>query len=291
MTGASGFLGHLLCPRLAVHGAEVHAVSRDLRKASDSRLRWWKADLQQLSDVERLWDAIQPSVVYHLSGEVNGAPDLDLLLPTYHSLLTSTVNLLAMCARRQNARLVLVGSLEEKGLADGSAPPSSPYAAAKTAASEYARMCHKLFGASTVILRTFMSYGPGQPEWKVIPATVNSLLKGVRPRLSSGSRELDWVYVEDVVEAFVAAAVAPRIDGMTLDIGSGHLTSIAEIVRVLVNSIDPSLQPEFGVLADRPERPARVADTERTVKYLGWQAGISLHEGLDRTLAWYRRRG
>ena len=78
---------------------------------------------------------------------------------------------------------------------------------------------------------------------------------------------------------------------MTLDVRSGHLTSIAEIVGLLVNAVDPSLPPEFGVLANRPERPARVADTERTLKYLGWQARIPLLEGLDRTLAWYRQRG
>jgi len=60
--------------------------------------------------------------------------------------------------------------------------------------------------------------------------------------------------------------VALGIKGMTLDVRSGHLTSIAKIVGVLVNAVDPSLRLEFGILADRPRRPARVADTESTLK-------------------------
>lgn len=292
VTGASGFLGGHLTQSLRACGAEVHAVSRTKRSDAAGGIKWWQANLADIREVESVWSAVQPAVVYHLAGDVNGAPTLDLLLPTYHSLLTTTVNLLNVSARRGCQRVVLVGSLEEVDIKDAGAPPASPYAAAKTAASSYARMCHQLFGSPVVILRTFMTYGPGQPEWKVIPSTIGALIDGVPPRLSSGRRELDWIYIDDVVEAFVAASYEPGIEGMTLDAGSGRLTPIEDVVRHLVQLVNPAIEPQFGELPDRPERPARAADTMRTLTHLKWKPRTSLEDGLMRTFeAYLQRRG
>lgn len=283
VTGASGFLGTRLVNRLQGLGSEVHGVSRSDRGQA-GHVRWWKADLQELREVERLWDAIVPTVVYHMSGAVDGAPHLELLVPTYQSLLTTTVNLLSVSTRRRCSRLILVGSLEEQNSEDAAAPPVSPYAAAKTAAREYARMCHQLFETHVVMMRTFMCYGPGQAEWKVVPSTIRALQAGVAPALSSGRRELDWIFIDDAVDAFAAAASAPGIDGTTLDIGSGRLTSIRDVVGHLVRLVNPGVEPRFGELPDRPGRPACTADTSRTFTHLGWRARTSIEDGLRRTV-------
>jgi nucleoside-diphosphate-sugar epimerase len=289
ITGASGFIGSHLCRRLVTLGAEVHGVSRSARGDMPGPTRWWQVDLEKLTDVESLWDAVKPSIVYHLSGTVNGAPRLDLLLPTFHSLLTTTVNLLHVSTDRGCDRVIVVGSLEEEGLGDGSAPPASPYAAAKTAAREYVRMCHELFGLQAVMLRLFMGYGPGQPEWKLIPHTIRALVDGVSPAVSSGRRQLDWIYIDDIVDAFLTAAVAPGIEGKTLDIGTGRLTSVREVVENLVRLVNPAIEPCFGKLADRPERPARAADTAYTLRHLGWEARMPLEDGLKLTVQSYRK--
>jgi len=252
-------------------------------------LHWWRANVEELRELEEVWDAVNPDVVFHLSGAVNGVPQLDLLLPTYHSLLTTTVNLLNVATRRGCRRLILIGSLEEHDPGSTTMAPASPYAAAKTAAHQYACMCHQLFGTPIVILRTFMCYGPGQPEWKLIPSTIRALGQGMAPALSSGRRELDWIYIDDVVDAFAAAAVAVGIEGRTLDIGSGRLTSIREIVERLVRLIDPSVVPRFGELPDRPARPVRAANTSETLRYLGWQAHITLEDGLLQTVRAFGR--
>jgi UDP-glucose 4-epimerase len=290
VTGASGFVGRSLCRSLVQLGATVDAVSRSEHPSSDT-IHWHTADLEQIHEVERLWIKTRPDVVYHLAGAVNGAPNLSLLLPTYHSLVTSAVNLLAVCSQRGCSRLILMGSLEELDAAEMDPPLSSPYAAAKTAMRSYARMCHRLFNTPAVILRLFMCYGPGQPEWKVIPSTLLSLLNGAAPQLSSGRRELDWIFIEDAVQALVAAATASDISGLTLDVGSGRLTSIRAIVDRLVQLINPHIQPCFGVLPDSPERRPRLADTATTRRVLGWEAKTSLEEGLERTVEWYRMHG
>lgn len=289
VTGARGFLGRHLCRRLADAGAEVHGVSRRPPPSRSGPVRWRQADVALVEHVDRLWGEVRPHVVYHLAGCVDGAPRLDLLLPTYHSLLTSAVNLLA-AATASGGRLVLVGSLEEQLAIDDGVPPASPYGAAKTAASMYAAMCHALFRTPVVVLRTFMVYGPGQPEWKLIPSTITALLAGASPELSSGQRRLDWTYVDDAIAALVAAGSAEGIEGRVLDVGSGRLVSVRDLVGRLLAIVGADVEPRFGVLADRPERVARAADVAATRQALGWEPEIDLEEGLARTVAWHRER-
>ncbi len=145
-----------------------------------------------------------------------------MILPTFHSNLASTVNLLTMAAETGCRRVVLTGSLAEPDPKNGELFPSAPYAAAKWASSGYARMFHALYQFPVVIARVFMVYGPAQQDLtKLIPYVTLSLLRGETPKITSGDRLVDWVYVSDVVEGFVALGQAPGIDGETLDLGSG----------------------------------------------------------------------
>jgi len=238
--------------------------------------------------VEELVGKIKPDVIFHLSGLANGAPDMGLVSEIFHSQVTSTVNLLTAATGSGCGRIVLAGSLEEPRGTDPEPVPASPYGAAKWAASAYGRMFHGVYGTPIVIARTFMTYGPGQPEWKVIPSTIRALLDGRAPRLSHGTRHVDWIYVDDVIEGLVCCGGAPGIEGMTLDLGSGTTTTIREVVARLVTLTDPSIRPEFGALPERPSEDHRVADVRTSSAHLGWQPSIALDEGLRRTVDWYR---
>lgn len=292
ITGASGFLGSRLSRQLADLGAEVHGVTRRapdaLCEVREGRVpglsRWWSCNLESLEQAKAVWDAVKPDVVYHLSGEVKGAPRLEPLLPWYHSLLTTTVNMLHLAATSGCKRLVLTTSLEDEEYLGSSGVPASPYAAAKLGLLHFSRMCHASFGVPIVILRQFMGYDPGQPHWKLIPSVVSALQQGEPPILSSGSRLLGWVSVDDMVEAFVTAGKVPDIEGKTLDVGTRQLTSIREIVESLVALVNPGVPPEFGRLPDRPPQPPRRADTADALRHLGWSARTALAEGLRRTV-------
>jgi UDP-glucose 4-epimerase len=286
VTGASGFLGRPLCQRLAEQSAEVHAVSRGTRGPGSGVLRWWQGNLEDVDATRTLLGSVKPDVIFHLSGLVNGAPGLPMVLPTFHSLLTSTVNILAVAAELGCQRIVLVGSLEEpQGSAN--AAPASPYGAAKWAAAAYGRMFHHLFQIPVVIVRTFMTYGPGQPEWKLIPYTIRSLLHGRAPEISSGERRLDWVYVDDVVDGFIRAGSVSGVEGLTVELGTGSTVSIREIVTRVGAIVGSQLTPLFGVRPDRPLQEARVADTAGALAAFGWQPRVTLEEGLARTVEWF----
>src|SRR5262249_37430207 len=148
----------------------------------------------------------------------------------------------------------LAGSMEEPATAEAAEVPCSPYAAAKWAANGYARMFHALYGIPTVTLRIFMVYGQGHQDTnKFIPYVTQALLRGETPAVSSGCRAVDWVFVEDVVDAFIrVAGDAGRWGGATFDIGTGILTTIRDVAEYLGELIDPSVKLQFGALQDRP---------------------------------------
>ncbi|HWP48768.1 MAG TPA: NAD-dependent epimerase/dehydratase family protein [Candidatus Limnocylindrales bacterium] len=292
VTGASGFIGSHLCSRLCKSGAEVHAISRIKRSRGESGPFWWQGDLAEIEQVRNLLRNIKPDLIFHLASYVAGSRDASSVMTTFRNNLVSTLNLLMVVNEIGCKRIILAGSLEEPEQGDLSAVPCSPYAVAKWAGSAYARMFHALYQLPVVILRIFMVYGPAQQDLqKLIPYTILSLLRGEAPKLTSGRRPVDWIYVEDVVEGFLAAAQAAHIEGSTVDIGSGNLVSIRTLVEHLVRLINPQIQPLFGALSERPLEQIRVADTATSYALIGWKATTSLEAGLKRTVDWYRKYG
>ncbi len=289
VTGANGFIGAHLCRRLCQEGAEVHAVYRTRRPADAEGQRLWQADLAVLDSVKEVLGKAQPEIIFHLASHVKGAPGLEHVLPTFQSNLQSTVNLLTVAAETTRPRVVLTGSLAEPEAEKGEHFPSAPYAAAKWACTGYARMFHALYQLPTVVARVFMVYGPAQIDLtKLVPYVTLSLLQGKAPRISSGDRLVDWIYVSDVVNGFLALGEASNVDGATVDLGSGSLVSIREIVGRLATEIGNGVELEFGAIPDRPMEPVRTAQTADTFARIGWKPEVALPEGLKRTVEWYR---
>ncbi len=290
LTGASGFIGSHLSASLLRSGARVHAVSRRPQPAMPMGPRWWQGDLGDFKWARSLFDAIRPEVVFHLSSTVSGSRDLAAVLPTLQDNLVSTVNILVSSQEFGCRRIVLAGSLEEPEPALEPLVPASPYAAAKMAGSAYARMFHALYETPVVIARLFMVYGPGQKDLrKLVPYVILSLLRGEAPRLSSGTRPVDWIYVDDVVDGLLTAATHPNLEGRTVELGSGRFATVREVVEELVRIVDCGIQPVFGGVADRPFEQVRIADVAATREQMGWGPQVSLEDGLRRTAEWYGR--
>jgi len=289
VTGGSGFIGTHLCRRLRREGAEVNAISRLTHSSDDSGPRWWQGDLSEITTTRKFLTTIKPDVIFDLCGYPVGARELDHVIPSFRSNLMSTLNILTAATEAGCQRIVLAGSLEEPKGANPQVIPSSPYAVAKWAASAYARMFHALYDLPVVILRVFMVYGPGeQPPNKLIPYVTRSLLQGKVPRLASGERKIDWIYVEDVVGGFLAGASANNIEGQTIDVGSGKARTIRTIVDHITRLITPKIKPLFNSLPDRPFEQERVADRARSLDMMGWRPTTSLEEGLKQTVEWYK---
>jgi nucleoside-diphosphate-sugar epimerase len=288
VTGASGFIGSHLCKRLLDGGARVHAISRRVGQSQPTGISWHQIDLADSAGTKALTTAIRPELIFHLASYVSGSRELTAVIPTLHCNLVSTVNLLIAATEVGCKRMVLAGSLEEPPPGEAVATPASPYAAAKAASSAYGRMFHALYGTPVVLARLFMVYGPGQQDLrKLVPYTSLALLRGEVPQLSSGTRPVDWIYVDDVVSGLLVTACAPGIEGQSIDLGSGQLVTVREVVDMLVQITGAQVTPRFGSIADRPFEQVRIADAATTTARTAWLPITPLEEGLRQTVAWY----
>ena len=291
VTGAAGFIGSRLVQRLAERGQRVEATTRRAAEVPGAA-RTWQVDLSDAEETRQTLAAAAPDVVYHLASHVSGGRGVELVVPTLQANLVAAVNLLVAAETVGCRRIVLAGSMEVPAPGEDAFRPHSPYAAAKTAAAAYAHMFADLYGTPALVLRVFMTYGPGQrDESKLIPYVIRSLLAGDAPRLTNGSRPVDWIYVDDVVDALLAAADAPGIEGRRIDVGSGRVHTVREVVtslRELVGRTD--VEPLYGAVEERAREVVRVADIAPAKQLLDWAPSVELEDGLARTVSWFRSR-
>jgi nucleoside-diphosphate-sugar epimerase len=288
VTGANGFVGSHLIRRLKEMGCVIHALCRTKIVSNGDGIHWINLDMSDMKRLRKVFTQVNPDIVFHLASHVTGNRALHQLEPTLKSNLVSTINLLALVAEFNCDRIVTVGSMEEPHI-DSNDVPSSPYSAAKWASTGYSRMFFNLYNIPVVTATLFMIYGPGQKDkTKLIPYVTNALLLNSAPKLSSGTRDIDWIYIDDVIEGLIQMAITPGIEGKIIDIGSGKTHTIREVVEKIVELTKPDVMPQFNALPDRPLESTRVADVKLTGSLIKWKPRVSLHEGLSKTVKWYR---
>lgn len=291
VVGGSGFIGAPLVRRLDAAGSEVVSVSRRRTPESAScRVRNIQGDASEAGFLRALFREYRPDFVFHLASGSRNGRELALVEPSLRSDFMSVVEVLTAAAESPVSRLIVTGSLEEP-LESEDFAPMSPYAAAKFASGAYARMYRRIFDVPVVSLRLFMGYGPGQAPEKVVTYLVDSAVQGRTAKLSSGSKRVDWVYVDDLVEAFVCAATCGMPENRTIDVGSGILHSVREVAELIHELSPESQKPIFGALPDRlGDETVREADLTLAHSALNWRAAVTLREGLSRTLNDARKR-
>lgn len=295
VTGAHGFIGRHLVTHLVSAGAHVHAAVRPGRvrplrsPAGRPGVTWHEGDLTDADATTRVVRTSGAEIVFHLASQVAGHRHPDLVLPMLDNNGRAAVNVMRAAHDLGDCRVVLAGSVEEPH--DAGEAPCSPYAAAKLAATNYAMLFREQWGLPVTVLRPAMVYGPDQPdENKLIPYAIATMLDGHAPRLSSGTRPVDWIYIDDVCRAFLAAATRDHAVGVVADIGSGAGVTIADTVARLAALTGYRGPLEFGALADRAGDTARIADLAPARDMLGWRPETSLDAGLAQTVTWYADR-
>lgn len=289
VTGGRGFIGAHLVRRLVAYGVEVHAVTR-AAPTPQLGIKWWQVDLVDPATTERVVREVRPDVVIHLAGRVAGTCDLNAVIPLLNDNLVGAVNVMKAATAVPGCKVVLAGSVEEPRSLQLGNGAHSPYAAAKAASTTYATLFRELWGLPLVVLRLAMVYGPGDPHTcRLVPHVITSLLGGTEPSLGSGGRMVDWVYIDDVVDAFVAAAVEPAAVGMVMDIGSGTPVSIRDVVLKIAKVMESTCSAKFGATPDRAEDRTYIADPEPAKKYLHWHSRVRIESGIQTAVDWYRR--
>ncbi|HKZ14997.1 MAG TPA: NAD-dependent epimerase/dehydratase family protein [Solirubrobacterales bacterium] len=298
VTGAGGFVGANLVRRLAAGGDPPLALVRPgsgrwrLDPLGDA-VEVVEADLRDGDATAALIAARRPERVFHLAahGAYSTQRDVGRIFETN---LLATAGLLDACLEAGVEAFVNSGSSSEYGLKDH-APredealhPNSAYAVGKAAASMYCAQRAAETGARVVTLRLYSAYGPWEEPSRLIPTLVLAGLDGRLPPLVDPRIARDFVHVDDVVDAYLAAAEAGR-PGAAYNVGTGVQTTLADAVAVARELLGVSARPEWGSMPDRDwDTTTWVADPALIAAELGWAPRHDFRGGLAATIEWFR---
>jgi UDP-glucose 4-epimerase len=249
-----------------------------------------------VTDRPKLWTLLQDiDCIYHLAAKVS-VPE-SILYPREYNIINVGGTVSVMEAMRDVGvhRVVFIssgaiyGDRANQPINEDTPPnPGSPYAVSKLAAEHYIRTIGTLWGIETVSLRVFNAYGPGQPLSVAHPPVIPHFLRqaahgGTMVIHGSGQQTRDFVYIDDVIEAMVAAATAPTIDRSVINIGSGIETSIKQLGQYVIEVLES--QGDWIYKEDQDTGPSRMcADISLAKKKLGYKPQYSLKEGLERMI-------
>ncbi len=298
ITGAGGMVGAHMVPELLNSGWEVAAMGRQdaptARLTSHQhRLQWFRADLCDREQVAGVVAAWRPSHVLHLASTPFNPP---VSSDTHVDVNVAGIdNLLDALKATPDVRVVYTGSAAQYGEGDRlkEATPEKPttlLGASKAAAGILLHTYGRLFGMQTIELRLFTPYGPMERPQRLLPHTILSALRKQPVRLGNGRQERDYLYIDDVVAAVHAALVAPVASGSVFNVCSGIPTSVRALVTETLHLMGNPVTAEFDALPTRSDEIWKLSgDSTQAQKALNWSPRVSMVEGLNRSIEWYKQ--
>jgi nucleoside-diphosphate-sugar epimerase len=299
ITGGTGFVGANLARYALQAGHDVHLLVRrnhDPWRIQDlqSHLRRHVATLEDRDAVHSVLRDVRPDIVFHLAvhGAYSWQTDVDAIIRTN---FLGTIALVEACVAAGCGVVVNTGSSSEYGYKDH-APreteliePNSHYAVAKAAATLYCRFSAEAHHLRIPTLRLYSVYGPYEDPRRLIPALLLRALEGNLPPMANPQTARDYVYIDDVVNAYWRAATAELSDsGAVYNVGTGMQTTLLDIVEVVRDLTGISAVPVWGALRDRAwDTNTWRSDPTRIMSELNWRAETDLATGLRRMLQWF----
>jgi len=305
VTGAQGFIGSHLSRHLVNLNAEVHVFVReggDKYRLGDieDRVTVWHGDITCYRSMQSCLARAKPRVIFHLAAARDVTRDIRLLDPMFNANLTGTINLFRAVQEAGISPdcIVNTGSSEEYGT--GQTPfvesqremPVSPYSASKTASTHLAQMVHKSLGMPLVTLRPFLAYGPGQDTDMFVPSLIRHCLETKDFRMTAGDQTRDFVYIDDVIDAYLRAAFSSAAIGEVINVGSGVEYRIRDIAERILKKMGNPIQLLVGARDKRQgEADHFFCSNKKASDLLDWRPKTDIDEGLDRTIVWFRDSG
>lgn len=290
VTGASGFIGLPLVEKLSDSGCEVMALSRTFIKTkTTTSVQWLKADLSLPESYREEVKAFSPEIVVHLSWQ--DIPDFSF--DTSILNLNQSLDFLAFVLEIESCNKILIsGSCLEYNKTQGEckesdvSSPKDHFTWAKN--SIYSWLSMRCAQKKVVLgwFRIFYVYGPGQRSESLVPTILSSLKNNELPYLRTPRNANDYIFIDDVIEAFYAAITSKKISSGVYNLGSGTSTTVLDICRYAEQII---LGTDFNTQQLERVTKNSAADTnfwagiDGTKKKLEWSPKTTLEIGIKRT--------
>lgn len=310
VTGATGFVGSWMVRNLLEKGARVTALVRDYDPQSEliqsgdiQKVTVVNGALEDLPTLERALTEHEIETVFHLGAQTIVGTSLRNPIDAFESNIRGTYNLLEACRRQQELvkRIVVASSDKAYGTSD-TLPYTEdmplrgegPYDVSKSCTDLISSSYHKTYGLPIAIARCGNIYGGGDMNWsRIVPGTIRSLYHLQEPIIrSNGKFVRDYIYVKDVVNAFLSIAEnldRKEIQGQGFNFSPNKAYNVLDIVEAIQNLMNcKHLKPKILNQA-KSEIPDQILCSEKAKKLLHWQPRYSLLDGLSETIDWYSK--
>ncbi len=307
VTGAAGFVGANMVRRLLAEGVEIHALVRpgtDLWRLKDvtALIRWTECDILDFAAVGKVVAETRPEIVYHFAFPGGYPSDSAGRMNMFSVGLLGTYTLLNAAHENAVEKFVHIGSSTEYGTSNQAhretdrLEPGNIRGVSKTASTLLCQQFAREFHLNSVILRLFNVYGFWEQRKRLIPGACLAILQDRPLPLTPPGIMHDWVFVEDVVDACLAALNKNIPRGEIINIGSGEQHANEEIVQILGEVAGRELKADVGAyLPHSHDTDCWLANIQRAKEVLGWRPQHSLRAGLKETFSfwqdWYAVHG
>ncbi|MBU1084737.1 NAD-dependent epimerase/dehydratase family protein, partial [Patescibacteria group bacterium] len=211
--------------------------------------------------------------------------------------IEGTVNLLEAVNKYKYLSFVNTGTSSEYGYKQKPMKetdilePAFNYAATKASATLICQVFAKQFNKPIVTLRPFSIYGDWEEPSRFIPTIITSCLKGKTVNLIPGKQVRDFLYVEDLIRAYLVTGLKTNLGGEVINIGSGKQVLVKQTAEKIINLVGNKVKVNIGTYKPRSwDTNYWVADRSKAKKLLGWEPQYTLEDGLKKSIDWYQTR-
>lgn len=299
ISGATGFIGSNIVRKLVEEKEEVHLIARN------KNLNWRLADIESFlhiyecdilnSNLKKILDKIKPDYIFHLARYGN-LPHEDDIGKMIDINLKGTINLIN--AVRQNPFKLFINTsscaeygVKEKDMKETDVlSPINNFGVVTSAITLYCQKEAVRQDLPIINFRLFTPYGYFEGKNRLIPDVALSALEGRPIKVSSPVYVRDFIFIEDVVRAYIIATKIQHNPGEVYNIGSGSQHSVGDIVRLIVEFTKSKSNVQWGAVASQSRyiEPAKwQADMSKTKKMLKWEPKNTIESGLQKTMQWF----
>ena len=309
VTGATGLVGSWLVKRLLTLEADVHGLVLDadpdselIRSGDISRITVTNGDLRIPMDVSRAVKNSNCEVIFHLGAQTIVGTALNDPMWTFESNIAGTWNLLEAVRQSGSQVKSVVVASSDKAYGTSDVLPylegfslhgEGPYDVSKSCTDLISQSYGKTYDLPVTVARCGNIYGGGDLNWsRIIPGTIRSLIQGAQPEIrSDGSFIRDYVFVMDIVDAYIHLAVETekgRINGEAFNFSRDEPLSVMELYKQICHAFNNSYVEPKILNSAKNEIKDQHLDSSKAKRVLGWKSNFTLTDGLTETVNWYK---
>jgi nucleoside-diphosphate-sugar epimerase len=299
ITGATGFIGSNLARRYLDQGAEVFV---NVRKTSDTwrindilaELNSVPVDITEYEKIKGALKKIRPDFIFH-TATYGGSADQKITEKIIETNITGTVNLVRGCRDISISLFVNTGSSSEYGIKNSAMnestllEPVTEYGVSKAAATLFCKSYATAYNLPIVTLRLFSPFGRYEQKSRLVPSLILAALQKINPQISSRHFVRDFLYIDDVLDAYDSAINLRNPSGKIFNIGSGQQHSVGEVIDGIIRILGNEVTYETGIPQVWKNEPTFwQADIKKAKSELHWKPAYSLESGLAATVDWFK---